>query len=247
MKKLDILIIAISLFMVSSIFSQNEAAKNNPFSLSVDVMSRYIWRGSDFGNSPSIQPNIEYSKGNFTLGAWGAYATNSNYQEVDLYITYDFNDLISLTLTDYFFPSSTMGDNYFDYNHATTGHIFELSLGINATDKFPFSVLLATNIYGDDADKFHADGTTNGIQYSTYAEIGHAFKNVDTFIGFNLSKPNKTRGESGFYGDSIGVVNLGLTTVKKIKISNTFTVPLSFSLITNPQAEKIFMLVGFSL
>jgi hypothetical protein len=247
MKKLDILIIVVSLFMAGSVFSQNKVVKNNPFSLSVDVMSRYVWRGSDFGNSPSIQPNIEYNKGNLTLGAWGAYATNSNYQEADLYITYDFSDLLSLTLTDYFFPSSTMGDNYFDYDHATTGHIFEMSVAIDATEKFPLNFLLATNFYGDDANKLHTNGTTNGIQYSTYAELGYTFKNADAFIGFNLTKPNKARGESGFYGDSLGVVNLGITVVKKIKISNSFTIPLSGSLIANPEAEKIFMVIGFSL
>jgi hypothetical protein len=25
-----------------------------------DIMSRYVWRGRDFGNSPSIQPCIEF-------------------------------------------------------------------------------------------------------------------------------------------------------------------------------------------
>jgi len=247
MKKLDIFIITISLFMVGSIFSQNKTSKDNPFSLSVDVMSRYIWRGADFGNSPSIQPNIEYNKGNLTIGAWGAYATNSNYQEADLYLSYALSDRVSLTLTDYFFPSSTTTDNYFDYNQSTTGHVFELSLGIDATDEFPFNILLATNIYGDDANKLHTNGTTNSIQYSTYAEMGYTFKNANAFIGFNLTKPNKTRGELGFYGDSLGVVNLGITIVKKIKISNSFTIPLSGSLIANPEAEKIFMVIGFSL
>jgi len=247
MKKLDILIITISLFMVGSIFSQEKATENNPFSLSVDVVSRYIWRGADFGNSPSIQPNIEYNKGNLTIGAWGAYATNSNYQEADLYLSYALSDRVSLTLTDYFFPSSTTTDNYFDYDHATTGHIFEMSMLVNATEKFPLNFLLATNFYGDDADKLLANGTTNGIQYSTYAEVGYNFKNANAFIGFNLTKPNKARGESGFYADSLGVVNLGISVVKKIKISNSFTIPFSGSLIANPEAEKIFMVIGFSL
>jgi hypothetical protein len=65
-------------------------------------------------------------------------------------------------------------------------------------------------------------------------------------MGFNLTNVDRDKGESGFYGDYMGVVNLGLTTTKEIEITNKFKLPLTVSLITNPQAEKIYLVAGFS-
>ncbi len=46
------------------------------FSVGTDVVSRYIWRGTDLGeNTPSIQPTISFSAGGFTTGFWGAWPT----------------------------------------------------------------------------------------------------------------------------------------------------------------------------
>ena len=47
-------------------------------------MSRYIWRGTDYGHSPSIQPTLSLTAGGFEIGGWGAIATNSFFQEIDL-------------------------------------------------------------------------------------------------------------------------------------------------------------------
>ena len=41
----------------------------SPWAVSCDVASRYVWRGTDFGNSPSAQPGISYTSGSQTLGA----------------------------------------------------------------------------------------------------------------------------------------------------------------------------------
>ena len=39
--------------------------------LGADIMSRYVWRGTDFGNTAAIQPSLSFSSGGFTVGAWG--------------------------------------------------------------------------------------------------------------------------------------------------------------------------------
>ena len=39
------------------------------FSFGVDVQSRYVWRGLQFGGEDaSIQPGVEYAVGNFAVG-----------------------------------------------------------------------------------------------------------------------------------------------------------------------------------
>jgi hypothetical protein len=82
--------------------------------------------------------------------------------------------------------------------------------------------LLATNFYGSDPIRLNTDGTRKDIQYSTYAELGYAFKKFDAFIGFNLTNPEENSGETGFYGDTFGVVNLGITTNRNVKITKNF-------------------------
>jgi len=231
-----------------SVTAQNTAQKVNPFKANVDFMSRYVWRGTDYGNSPSIQPSISYTNSNITVGTWAAYTTNTqSLQEVDIYVSYAFSKLFSLTITDYFFPNQdNSNDKYFNYNDTSTRHVIEASANYTFSKKIPLSLLVATNIYGADARRINYDGSMGTKQFSTYAELNYIFKNIQVFLGSNLTHENKNIGETGYYGNSIGVINLGATVTKQIKFTEIYNLPLTISLITNPQTQKIFLVAGFS-
>ncbi len=96
-------------------------------SVGVDVFNRYVWRGTDYGNSASVQPTLEYSSGVFTVGAWGAWSTTGapGGNENDLYISTHVGP-VALTVTDYFFPSYAGGDDILSLGN----HIIELSAGM---------------------------------------------------------------------------------------------------------------------
>ncbi len=240
------LVFILGLF-ATPVIAQDSEEKQSPFSLSMDLMSRYVWRGTDYGASPSIQPGVEFSKSGFAIGAWGAYTINkSDIQEFDLYVGYTFKDVISVIVTDYFFPDEVKGYQYFDYRENSTGHVFEGTIAFNGTDKVPLTCFIATNFYGADAKKINDDGTTGSIMYSTYAELGYSFKYVDLFMGINCTKADTDKGETGYYGDKVGIVNLGATFTKDIPVTNKFNLPLTVSLITNPTAEKVYLVAGFS-
>ena len=216
----------------------------------VDVMSRYIWRGINLGgSSPSIQPSLEFTAGNFTLGSWGAFSTSNGLglQETDLYLSYTFRDVVSLTVTDFFFPNDTVGNNhYFEFDANNTGHLMEASAMFNGTDKIPFTFMAALNFWGADALK--ADGKK---QYSTYFELGYngTCKEVDynVFLGFTPNNPDEEKGETGYYGPDAGIINLGIKASKSLKINDNFSLPISTSLIVNPVVENVFLVVGISL
>ncbi|MFK5959298.1 MAG: hypothetical protein QM495_10595 [Lutibacter sp.] len=240
---------AIIFSLSSSLYAQKDSTEvENPISISCDLMSRYVWRGTDFGASPSIQLGVEYSKSGFAIGAWGAYAINfQGYQESDLYIKYTFHkEIFTVMVTDYYFQSDLVSQNYFDYKKLTTGHVFEAALTFNGTEKLPLSLMIATNVYGADSKKINDDGTVGENQYSTYAELTYSFKHFDIFMGTNLTQVDRDKGESGYYGNYMGVVNLGITITKEIKITSYYNLPLTVSLITNPQAEKVYLVAGFS-
>lgn len=242
MYKVTVFFCFIILFTGIASFAQEE--KESPFNTGVDLMSRYVWRGADYGRSPSIQPKCEFKKGGFIIGSWGAFSTNlPGNQEVDVYLSYTFfKEKISVYFTDYFVADEAQNNyNYFEYNDTLTAHVYEISATFNGTEKLPLSLLLAANIYGADARK-----TDGKIQHSTYAEIGYKFKYIKVFAGFNIVQPNRGMGESGYYGNYVGFVNIGCTASKEIKITDHYSLPLSVSFITNPQTEKVFLVAGVS-
>ncbi len=255
----------------NSVFAENPtgSAKSGKTSvnISADIMSRYIWRGLEFGgNTPSIQPSLTLNNGGFEIGAWGAFSTGGQNlsQEIDLYASQSFlHDMFTVTVTDYFFPTEFGDYNYFQYGKNTTGHVFEGNLTYNGTKKFPITIMIATNFYGADAARIDNNPQSadfnlkTGIQYSTYLEFGYSFEvkdvSLNSFMGFNCTTPGKANsstdfvGEQGYYGNSFGIVNLGITAHKNILITKKYSLPLSASLITNPQAGKIYFVFGVSL
>ncbi len=232
--------------------------------LGADLVSRYIWRGRDYGNSPSVQPNVSFSVAGFKIGAWGSYGlaqstkkindstlvNMGHYAEMDLYICYTYK-WFTLQVTDFFFPNplnANDGNKYYNYENATTGHTLEGCLMFAGPDKFPLQLTVSTLFYGADKNKdsvgVYGAGTKNN--YSTYIEAAYIFKLKK--IGVDL-KPfvGGIPFGSSWYGDYAGIVNCGLTASKTISITDKFSLPLYVSAITNPQAESVFLVVGVTL
>lgn len=219
-----------------AVYAQDEKKSN--LDVGSDFVSRYVWRGTDFGNSPSIQPYLSYSIGGFEIGTWGSVSMNgADMQEVDLYASYTFvKDMFSVGVIDYFFPSSMVTMNrYFDYSESATGHIFEGSLSFNGTEKVPLSFSAFYNFYGADKDN------------SWYFELG--YNGSCKYVDFNVFA-GATTGK-GIYltpgSDGFSVVNVGLGVSKEIQITEKWALPVFGQLITNPQAQNIFLVFGFSI
>ena len=238
-------LIVLSLFFISSTFAQ--------FSVGTDFVSRYVWRGFDFGQSPSIQPTVEYGTGGLAIGFWGAFATadaNTVSEEVDFYGSYGFDlgekgGSLSIGFTDYMFPTSDgfhIGNfNNFDgmtvYNDVDTvtggSHSVEVNVGYSGPESFPISIAFNVFVHNIENNPIYFE-----VGYSTAVEdIG-----LDFFVG-------GTTGEDGFYyaTDSFGFINVGLTASKEIKITDDFSLPIFGSIITNPETEDLFYVFGISL
>lgn len=52
---------------------------------------------------------------------------------------------------------------------------------------------------------------------------------------------------AGAYGIKGGLVNCGVTGYRTIKITDKFELPVKASLISNPQASKLFFVFGVTL
>ncbi|MBL4560792.1 MAG: hypothetical protein COC06_10295 [Bacteroidales bacterium] len=242
-------ILICTLVVTGNLFAQEKGE----ISFGADLMSRYVWRGTQFSTGPVIQPAVEYSKGGFALGAWASYAQDgSDGAEADLYVSYTFaDDLFTATVTDYFFPADGLGvnDSYFDYKKSSTGHTLEGTLAFNGSDGFPISILAAMNFWGADQD------VSGDQRYSLYVELGYGFTYndvaIDLFAGFTPIDADEEIDETGelttgFYGRTAGFVNMGFTASKEIAITEKFSLPVSASVIANPMAENLFLVFGVS-
>jgi len=223
----------------------------NPFKLNVgaDLVSHYVWRGTDFGDSPAIQPFLSFSSSNFELGCWSSVATNSTYKEVDLYVKYTVKR-VSFIISDYFIPSLngtpvSPDTRYFNYNNDSTAHTFEGSVLYKGGEKFPVWLMGNVFFYGNDKRwgyDIEKDSTCK-TYFSTYFEAGYSFaaneNNFDVFAGFTPA--------CGAYGNTIGFVNVGLSAYRKIRITDQYELPVKASLIFNPQASNVMFVFGITL
>ena len=161
---------------------------NGEVTIGADVVSRYVWRGTDYGNAAAVQPSIETTIGPVTLGAWGSWSispgpTDASGNECDLYASTTVGP-VGLTLTDYFFPAYAGIDSLLNLDI----HVFELSAG---ADVGPVSVLAAANVSGDDDNSTYLEltygafslGLGNGA-YSTDGEF------APVSIGVSASRDN---------------------------------------------------------
>lgn len=208
------------------------------FNLGADIMSRYVWRGTDFGNSPSIQPSIAFSTAGFEIGTWGAFPVSQEsfpVEEHDLYLSYAFatagSGTFSLGVTDYYFPSG--GVKFFNFDGDGLGaHWIEPFLGYSGPESFPISLYGGIFLHNDPDN-------------SVYLEASYPFALDGTVATFSIGG---TPQESVFYGTSkAGVLNLGLSVSRSVNLTDEFSLPLVASYILNPYHQKSFLVFGFSL
>ncbi|MFQ3368772.1 MAG: hypothetical protein ACI8PF_000049 [Flavobacteriaceae bacterium] len=208
MKSLFTLLFVVSISTLST-FGQEIGA---------DLVSRYVWRGTQFGDSAHIQPGISYTTGDLEIGAWGSFALSGNDggSELDLYISYDLG-FASLTLTNYTFPGDASASIIPDDFFAVEG--YELSTGFELGP-----VGLNVGYFTETED--------------LYIETGFSLGNLDVAIG----------GGNEVYtldGD-FAVCNVSLGTSKEIKITEDYSLPIFGSFVYNPDTTDAFLVLGTS-
>lgn len=212
-------------FIPNAKAQEEEASKWNA---GLDIYSSYIWRGLKFGTGAAFQPSVDFTAGGFTVGAWGSFSTgDTEAAEADLYATYalDLGEkaALSLTVTDYYFP----GSEYFNGDSHFIEPMVNLGLG-------NLSLTAAYMIY-------NAAPSGSG---DLYLQAGYTAGPVSITLGggngqYSLEGENED--------DKFAISNIGIGTSKEIKITDSFSLPISGSIILNPSTEQLFVVVGISL
>ena len=208
----------ISFFTLFAFLSSNISYSQD---FGADIVSSYVWRGTQFGSGAHIQPYMTLESGNLEGGIWGSFPTSAKGggNELDAYLSYDFGPL-ALTLTNYTFPGEggkyTKGEGFFE------GDYMEIS---GSTSIFGFDIM--TGYFTE--------------QEALYIELGFDAGPVNVAIGYG-----NDQGDSWYANGGSGLVNMSFSGSKEITLSESYSLPVFGSFIVNPEAETAFLVFGIS-
>jgi len=226
----NFLILIFLLIITNLSFAQSDSTHAVTMSANVDLVSRYIWRGQDYGNTPSIQPGVSTSWKKFTLGVWGAYNfTGNGEQETDMYVSKTIGP-VTVSVWDYWMYNDTIANDVFDYKKSSTGHQLEGQILWSGGEKIPFNVLGSYFFYGSDASK------------SIYIELQY----LKTIGSFDMMFFAGFQPKGDYYAQKAGFVNLGCNVTKCIPITASWDLPLNISFIVNPSAQRAYVVAGIT-
>jgi hypothetical protein len=214
------------------------------FGVSLDVASRYLWRGLNLSDDTNVQPSGWLAWGPFEVGTWGTHGVEGEYHEQDFWITYYLPaqraGMFALTLNDYY-VSSDFGNDFFDFEGVGVCDPDEQAYGVPPrcvggphtaevvgsfiSSAAPVDLLLAYNFHNDPEDAIYGQA---------------AFR--PSVLGFDLAfTVGGVLGESLRYyrTDGASVTNLSAGIGRSI-LGLPFDLPLSIEVVHNPHLDETY-------
>ena len=207
-----------TLLTIVALFSTNISYSQD---FGADLVSSYVWRGTQFGSGSHIQPYMDLESGNLSGGIWGSFPTSAKGggNERRSWKCYDFGPL-ALTIANYTFPGE--------------GGVYSKGEGLFNGDYTELSA--STSIGGVDLSA----GYFTEVE-ALYIELGTSIGAVDVALGYGDDSAD------AFYADGeSGLINMSFSGSKDIQITDSYSLPVFGSFIINPEAETAFLVFGIS-
>jgi len=234
------------LMLFLNLYAQENTKKINAF-LGAEIVSRDIWRGielKDVPATPQLQPYIHISydltpSNSFVIGSWASYSLDGNFIENDIFLKYLHNTKsygsFSAILIDYYYPYLDLPFNNFK-NNGNGAHTIDFVLEYEGPDNIPISFSIANLLYNDVPEN-----------HSLYLELGYLFSinNINAKVHFGTAK-----GRSQWHSISTNkfeIVNIGLTVNKELKVTESFSLPLTASYILNWYEKRTYLILKLSI
>ncbi|NTU58294.1 MAG: hypothetical protein HGB00_05160 [Chlorobiaceae bacterium] len=199
-------LLTLAVALIAGFGTSTAQAADGGFKIGADLVSSYVWRGTEYGNSPAVQPAVSYTipgTGGIVVGLWGSYAINGNsdrYKEVDASITFPAGPL-SFTATNYnVLPNYSNLAKSKTFNFDKDGpNVVEVSAAYASGN---LALLAAINVAGKDTDN------------AKYCEASYKFYDKDGYSAKGVAG----MGNKNFYGDGSSdkfvLVNTGISVSK---------------------------------
>jgi len=250
--------------LASNFYAQEKQEKTDgPLKLAIKAQSSNIDKGGEVTDRFLVNGDLKFTTKDdlFTLGVFAASSIEKGYTEFDYYAKVQKSGF-SVAVWDIFNYSNLRSDsdknaskkpeyNAFNYNGRENGRFLDFVLEYQFNDSFPLKLHWNTVFFGNpDRDVIDKKGAV-GNRYSTYVSAYYPViqgQKVDLTAGvggtfaFREGKTNRY----SLYGDTAGVINIELKATRNIEIFD-HKLPVSFSGIWNPQAQRTYMQVAFEL
>lgn len=230
----------LSVFALAAVVSASAESKLE-VSGGADLVSDYVVRGLDQGAGASIQPNLTFSLGGLSIGAWGSTSlTNYDSKELDFILGYEIGNF-SVSFIDYWWDGKVnsidgSGPKYFNAGL----HYGEVTLAYTLCEKFPLTLSASTYVYGDDK-------TRDGDQaYSTYLNVSYPFSIKEFDLGVGMGFATYKYGVYGIADDRSCITDISLSASRDVKITENFSLPLFVDVILAPAYNDAFFIIGMS-
>ncbi len=213
LKQICLSVIAATLFFTGSYAVASESSA----SVTVDVASAYVFRGTTFNDEVVVQPGVELSGRAITLGVWANYdlgdyddtLDDSQFSEIDIYASYDIP-----------VPVEKLGVSlgYCEYTYPGVTGEAEREVSISFSVDTFLSPSLSVNY-----------GTDGAVQENMYMELGlaHGFEvsdelSMELALALGYFDPDAEGADSGLshctvtLGASYKIMSFSLTYVNQI-------------------------------
>jgi hypothetical protein len=204
--------------------------------IAVDMVSKYLWRGFDYGGV-SVLPAFGVAVKGFSFTAFGGAGFDMEQTKtLGLAAQYKRNGL-SAMITDFWYsdaytPLGKFPSTYFEYSAHRTTHIYEASLDYD----FKYVAVSWNTIFaGYDFYK-----SNEKRAYSTYVEVSAPFRvgSIDFKADLGIALWD------GFYSNGFNVVNTGVKASKTFYVNEKLAIPVSTQIIVNPYSKQAYILAG---
>ena len=231
-----------TLFLCSLSFSFAQEFGINP---GAEVVSRYIWRGTNVNDVFNVQPSLTFSGAGLSGGFWGSYSLSDNpehhalSQEIDTWISFShqFENSFSLGIvfTDYYYPlAGIKWGNFNNYNdpNGPGAHTIEAGLIFIGPESLPLTLSGYVNIHNDAGN-------------NTYIQLDYPVNVAETSLNFFVGATGGSTDNPGYYGtESFSVINLGVKASRPVRITEEYSLPVSVAFSINPRTEISYLVFG---
>lgn len=238
--RISLILVLFTMLSLNS-YSQEESCSlcNIETDFGLDLMSRYVWRGLDYGTGASFQPYTDTKIGIFNLSSWGAFSSAGDYSEVVLMAGITLGEFKFQINDTYVHRENMKNTKYFNYDKNTTTHMFSANLFVGGSQNIPVKLMVSTYFHGAGDQDHNQDK-----RYSTYIKVSYPFKYKDMEYEIHLAG---TPNSKSVYQYHAGIMDTGISIKKKIKITDNYSLPVSASFIANPYYENFYMVFGIHL
>ena len=204
-----------------------------------DAVTRYNWRGLDFGDAVSVQPYLNAKLNGLEGGFWGSYS--ADFEEIDTWISYtaapSSSFSITAIVTDYYLPSSGIRlFNFHDADHpeGPGGHLLELGLAVTGPSRIPLTLSAYVNVHNDPGN-------------NAYLQLECAPSLNEVELGFFVgATPGSAENPAAYGSDEFAVINVGMKGTRKAKFGET-EIAVSTAAIVNPREEIAYLILGLGI